>query len=85
MGFSSAVSGPFWAVVGRLGGLWPCWGSPGGLVGLSWEPLWALLGLSGGCLGALLGCLGALLGHVGALWGRLGAHLDRFGALLEAS
>ena len=53
MGFFWAVSGPFWAVVGRLGGLWPCWGSPGGLVGLSWEPLWALLGLCGGRIGAL--------------------------------
>eukprot|EP00959_Pyramimonas_sp_CCMP1952_P055643 1162867-Pyramimonas_sp.AAC.1 len=30
MGFSCVVSGRFWAVLGRLGGLWPSWGSPGG-------------------------------------------------------
>eukprot|EP00959_Pyramimonas_sp_CCMP1952_P366643 7678769-Pyramimonas_sp.AAC.1 len=61
LGFSWVVLGPFWAVLVRLGGLWPSWGSPGGVLGPSGVPLWALLGLPWARLGALLSCLGTFL------------------------
>ena len=69
--------GPFWAIVGPFGpprGVLEAFGRLGALLGASWEPLGALLGLSRVLLGLSWGA-------PGASWGPSGGHFCLSGVL----